>query len=112
MKNNIPYEFLPHRENNSKSPEKRNLSSENKKDRINNYGNIDKSFSNITYYPDGTCWACDVGCSVSTTGYSPMTFSPYRNTIRRRDVTPVKNNVKYEQYTRHKKERNCNSFEN
>ena len=28
------------------------------------------------FYNDGACWACDVGCSISTTGYSPMTFSP------------------------------------
>ena len=67
-------------------------------------GGREKKRDNIIYYPDGTCWACDVGCSVSTTGYSPMNFSPYNN-IRRRDVTPVKPGTKYEQYTRHKKEK-------
>ena len=54
-------------------------------------------------FEEGNCWACDIGCSISTTGYSPMTFSPYINTIKRRDVTPIKSSIRYEQYTRHKK---------
>ena len=45
------------------------------------------------YYDDNeykvSCFACDVGCSVSRSGYSPMNFSPYNNLIRRRDITPV-----------------------
>ena len=76
---------------------------------LNPNHHIEKSFNNLSYNPEGNCWACDVFCSVSTTGYSPMTFSPYRNTIKRKDVTPVKPDVKYEQYTRHKKEKN-NSY--
>ena len=39
----------------------------------------------------GSCFACDVGCSVSRSGYSPMNYSPYNNNIRRREVTPIKN---------------------
>ena len=56
------------------------------------------------YFPDGSCWACDLGCSVSSTGYSPMTYSPYKNGIKRRNITPVKPGVKYEEYLRHKKQ--------
>ena len=39
----------------------------------------------------GQCFACDVGCSISRSGYSPMNYSPYNNLIRRRDITPLKN---------------------
>ena len=42
----------------------------------------------------GNCFACDVGCSVSRSGYSPMNYVPYNNLIRRREVTPVKNGKK------------------
>ena len=38
----------------------------------------------------GNCFACEVGCNVSNTGYSPMTYSPYNPNIRRRNVTPLK----------------------
>ena len=37
-----------------------------------------------------TCFACDLGCSVSRSGYSPMNYSPYDTKIRRRDLTPYK----------------------
>ena len=37
-----------------------------------------------------SCFACDVGCSVSRSGYSPMTYSPYQKNKRRRDITPLK----------------------
>ena len=52
------------------------------------------------FYDDGeykvNCFACDAGCGVSKTGYSPMNFSPYNNLIRRRDITPIriKNRIK------------------
>ena len=36
------------------------------------------------------CFACDLGCSVSRSGYSPMTYSPYNNSFKRRDLTPYK----------------------
>ena len=39
----------------------------------------------------GACFACDVGCSISRSGYSPMNYSPYNNLIKRREVTPLKN---------------------
>ena len=38
----------------------------------------------------GTCFACDVGCCVSKSGYSTMNYSPYNNLIRRRSMTPIK----------------------
>ena len=97
--NDYSKEFLNH-----------SLNKKNKK-RLNTL-NKEKSFSQTTYFPDGTCWACDLGCSISTTGYSPMTFSPYKNNFRRRDVTPVKEGTKYEQYTRHKKSGRSHSFYN
>ena len=37
-----------------------------------------------------SCFACDLGCSVSRSGYSPMTYSPYEKNKRRRDITPYK----------------------
>ena len=40
-----------------------------------------------------TCFACDVGCAVSRSGYSPMTYSPYNNRIKRREVTPLRNEI-------------------
>ena len=33
-----------------------------------------------------TCFACDLGCSVSRSGYSPMTYSPYGKKEKRRDL--------------------------
>ena len=62
-----------------------------------------KSNRQNNYYSEGSCWACDVGCSISTTGYSPMTFSPYDITYKRKDITYVSPNVEYEEYTKHKK---------
>ena len=45
------------------------------------------------YYDDNeyhlSCFACEAGCGVSKSGYSPMNFSPYNNLIRRRDITPI-----------------------
>ena len=29
-----------------------------------------------------TCFACDLGCSVSRSGYSPMTYSPYHKKMK------------------------------
>ena len=46
--------------------------------------NVNNSFS-------GNCFACDVGCNISNTGYSSMTFSPYNPNHRRRSVTPLRN---------------------
>lgn len=42
----------------------------------------------------GNCFACEAGCSVSNTGYSPMTFSPYNTNIRRKSVTHLKGDWK------------------
>ena len=63
----------------------------NTKDNERNNGNDKLYFSN-------TCFACDVGCGVSRSGYSPMTYSPYDNTIKRRDNTPLKDDVDYYEY--------------
>ena len=62
-----------------------------------------KSYENMPNFTDGNCWACNLGCSVSTTGYSTMNFSPYDPNIKRREVTPIKEGTIYEQYTRHKR---------
>ena len=53
-----------------------------------------KPISNTNYNQkeySSSCFACDVGCAVSRSGYSPMTYSPYDNKIKRREVTPLKN---------------------
>ena len=51
------------------------------------------SIRNISFLMDkgykGSCFACDAGCSVSKSGYSPMNFSPYNNLIRRQEVTEI-----------------------
>ena len=52
------------------------------------------------------CFACNLGCSVSKSGYSPMNFSPYNNHIRRRDITPLRTNNG--QYKRNKKSTKIN----
>ncbi len=110
---NTPYNEIPERKNHSSSPTQketnRKLSPSNPYNKLKSNrtgsGSREREYNKIQYYPDGTCWACDVGCSVSTTGYSPMTFSPYVNTVKRRDVTPIKSGIRYEQYTRHKKKK-------
>ena len=51
-------------------------------------------FMNNSAEYKGNCFACDVGCSVSRSGYSPMNYVPYNNLIRRREVTPAKNGKK------------------
>ena len=53
-----------------------------------NYKPIDNSSYNPKEY-SGSCFACDVGCAVSITGYSPMTYSPFNNRIKRREETPI-----------------------
>jgi hypothetical protein len=55
-----------------------------------------RSFSNYTRR--GNCFACDVGCNISNSGYSPMTYSPYEINIKRKRnaVTPL--NIKNGQY--------------
>ena len=59
----------------------------------------------------GACFACDVGCSVSRSGYSPMNYSPYNNLIRRRESTPLKNENKHE-YERLSNTQNLKDGEN
>ena len=71
-----------------------------------------KSYENMPNFTDGNCWACNLGCSVSTTGYSIMNFSPYDPNIKRRDVTPVKEGTIYEEYTRHKMSKSNKSIVN
>ena len=68
--------------------------------------NLDKNDSdedNSNNFKDGSCWACNLGCSISQTGYSPMTYSPYKQGYKRKDVTPINKDIVYEEYTRHKK---------
>ncbi len=77
----------------------------NKKEQNNYIQNLDKNDSDedSNNFKDGSCWACNLGCSVSQTGYSPMTYSPYKQGYKRKDVTPIKKDIVYEEYTRHKK---------
>ena len=67
---------------------------------------LNSSFKNNKYNKEmllSSCFACDVGCGVSRTGYSPMTYSPFNNKIIRKEETGLKNGVKYKQYYRYKK---------
>lgn len=66
------------------------------KNPVINIKTIDKKNSKDIF--SNTCFACDVGCGVSRSGYSPMTYSPFDNSIRRREVTPLKDNIIYYQY--------------
>ena len=64
-------------------------------------GNINYKTRSKSVYV-GSCFACDLGFSVSMSGYSPMTFSPY-NGEKRQECGVIPPNIVYEQYTRHKK---------
>jgi hypothetical protein len=77
VNNNIVYQSSPPMKNAYVTKTKPKTKKEYYHHHINN------SFS-------GNCFACEVGCNVSNTGYSPMTFSPYDPNIRRRNVTPLK----------------------
>ena len=81
----------------------RKMNKINKMKKSSSTSRKDKENENSIYFPDGSCWACDLGCSISLTGYSPMTYSPYNKEIKRRNITPVKPGTKYEEYLRHKK---------
>lgn len=37
----------------------------------------------------GNCFACNVGCNISNSGYSPMTYSPYEIRKKRKAITPI-----------------------
>lgn len=37
----------------------------------------------------GNCFACNVGCNISNSGYSPMTYSPYEIKKKRKAITPI-----------------------
>ena len=60
----------------------------------------------------GQCFACDVGCSISRSGYSPMNYSPYNNLIRRREITPLRNRDGEEYHGNYNIKVNKNGIEN
>jgi hypothetical protein len=49
-----------------------------------------------------SCFACDVGCGISRTGYSSMTYSPFNTRVKRKEETSLKNGTKYGQYYKYK----------
>ena len=53
---------------------------------------VDRHHANNSF--SGNCFACEVGCNISNTGYSSMTFSPYNPNHKRRSVTPLRNKYK------------------
>ena len=71
-----------------------NIIKNNKCNRYNKY-NIRKALSS-------SCFACDVGCGISRTGYSSMTYSPFNKRQKRNEETLLKNGTKYEQYYKYK----------
>ena len=57
----------------------------------NNYKTTpNKRHNKKDYLSSSYCFACDVGCSISQTGYSLMTYSPFNNKIKRKEETPLK----------------------
>lgn len=67
-----------------------------RKDQNNSIEIHNKQISNFSPHqrdtsPSRDCFACNVQCNISSTGYSPMTYSPYGDKKRRRSVTPLKN---------------------
>ena len=73
-----------------------------RRNKFNENKNYDSYEENNEEFKEGNCWACNLGCSISQTGYSPMTYSPYRQGYKRREVTPIKEGTIYEEYTRRK----------
>ena len=75
--------------------EKKNLRNKRGKGKLNYSECEPESIKKINFMGHneykGACFACDVGCSISRSGYSPMNYSPYNNLIKRREVTPIKN---------------------
>ena len=63
-----------------------------------------KTTEEINYFP-GSCFACEAGCGISVSGYSPMTYSPYNKYIRRREYTPLRRGTEYTQYYKYKQRR-------
>ena len=62
----------------------------------NNYKDTPiKRYNKNIYLSSSSCFACDVGCSVSQTGYSLMTYSPFNNKIKRKEETPLKDEYKH-----------------
>ena len=103
--------FIPPKmmiKNDGFSINKNNLKNErnNRKEKINYSDCNPESLKKINFmrpymdpfYDDSeykvNCFACNLGCGVSKSGYSPMNFSPYNNLIRRRDITPLKENYR------------------
>ena len=72
------------------------------KNRIN-YKPFKSVKNNEKEYLNSSCFACDVGCGVSRTGYSPMTYSPFNKRVKRKDETQLKKETKYQQYNKYKK---------
>ena len=69
-------------------------------------GNNKSFINNKKYNRDfllSSCFACDIGCGISRTGYSPMTYSPFNNRIKRKEETPFKKETKLKQYNKYKK---------
>ena len=64
---------------------------------LNNRHNIDKiRYLTINQSANfGNCFACNLGCSVSKSGYSPMNYSPY-NGMKRRDNLGIPTHILYQ----------------
>ena len=90
--------IIPKNFNNYNILERNNIRDKRDKGRLNYSECSPDSLRKINFMGNneykGACFACDVGCSISSSGYSPMNYSPYNNQIRRRDITPLKNSEK------------------
>ena len=67
----------------------------NAKNKSNYKATPNKRENKRDYLSSSSCFACDVGCSISQNGYSLMTYSPFNNKIRRKEETPLKDEFKH-----------------
>ena len=74
----------------------------NKNKKINKNKVIENNKNSKVEFLYSSCFACDVGCGVSRTGYSSMTYSPFNKRLKRKEETSLKNGTKYEQYYKYK----------
>ncbi|MCQ2816593.1 MAG: hypothetical protein MJ252_04920 [archaeon] len=54
-----------------------------------NYQPIYNGKKSQSYYEEN-CIACNLGCNISNSGYSAMTYSPYGDRRKRQDTTPIR----------------------
>ena len=62
-------------------------------DQYDQYDNTNNDEHSPSSFYKGNCFACHVGCNISNSGYSPMTYSPYEIGKKRLAITPLNKNI-------------------